>query len=89
MTGAIFRSLRPRFGGYVLLLGGLCTTGFEEGGLRGDFVDGFSFDAQIPVLPVFYLCEQKMTKAVNGLKQAWILDPREFHQQSYPQAVKI
>jgi len=40
---------------------------------------------QIAVLPVFYSCEQKMTKAVYGPKQAVILDPRKFHQQSYPQ----
>jgi len=88
MAGAIARCRRPRFGGYVLLVEGLCTTGSEEGGLRQVFVDGFSFESQIPVLPVFYLCEQKMTSAVNGLKQPWILDPRENHQQSYPQAVK-
>jgi hypothetical protein len=76
LAGAIFHCPRPRFGGYVLLVEGLCTTGSEEGALRQVFVDGFSFGSQIPVLPVFYLCEQKMTSAVNGLKQPWILDPR-------------
>ena len=34
----------------------------------------------------FYLCEQKMTSSVKASKQLWILDPQEFHQQSYPQA---
>lgn len=88
MAGAIARSRRPRFGGYVLLVEGLCTTGSEEGALRQVFVDGFSFESQIPVLPVFYSYEQKMTSADSGLKQPWILDPRQFHQQSYPQAVE-
>jgi hypothetical protein len=55
--------------------------------LRQLFVDAFSFCSQIPVLLVFYQCEQKMTSAVKGSKQAWILDPRRIHQQSYPQEV--
>ena len=60
-------------------------------GLRtlADFVEAFSFCSQIPVLQVFYLYEQKMTSSVKASKQAWILDPWEFHQQSYPQAARV
>jgi hypothetical protein len=74
------------FGGYVVLIGGLCTTEHREDVLRPVFVDAFSFCSQIPVLLVFSLCEQKMTRAVLAPKQAWILDPSKIHQQSYPQA---
>ena len=84
---AIIRSVSPLFGGYVVLIGSLCTTESHEIGLRRGFVKPFSFCSQIPVLQVFYLCEQKMTSAVNAAKQAQILDPWENHQQSYPQAV--
>jgi hypothetical protein len=54
-----------------------------------EFVDTFSFCAQSPVLQVFYQYEQKMTNAVLVMQWPWILDPRENHQQSYPQAVKV
>ncbi|WP_127646206.1 hypothetical protein [Pseudomonas putida] len=54
----------PISGVYVLLIGSLCTTDGRYGGVAGDFVDTFSFCAQIPVLQVFYLYEQKMTNAV-------------------------
>lgn len=40
-----------------------------------------------PCFTGFYLCEQKMTSVVKAMKQAQILDPRQIHQQSYPQAV--
>jgi hypothetical protein len=52
------------------LIGGLCTTGWHETGLERLFAEAFSFCSQIPVLLVFYPCEQKMTSAVKGLKQA-------------------
>jgi len=77
------------FGSYVVLIGGLCTTGWHETVLRRLFVDSFSFCLQIPVLLVFYQYEQKMTSTVKGSKQAWILDPRRIHQQSYPQVVDV
>ncbi|WP_460368780.1 hypothetical protein ACOYXF_23110 [Pseudomonas sp. Tul1A2] len=83
---AIIRSVSPLFGGYVVLIGSLCTTDSHEIGFRRGFVNPFSFCSQIPVLQVFYSCEQKMTSAVNVEKQAQILDPWENHQQSYPQA---
>jgi len=38
--------------------------------VRRDFLEAFSFCSQIPVLTVFYPCEQKMNSDVNGLKQA-------------------
>jgi hypothetical protein len=37
------------------------------------FVDMFSICPQIPVLRVFYLCEQNLTIGVTGAKQAWAL----------------
>jgi hypothetical protein len=85
--GEIIRSASPLFGGYVVLIGSLCTTESHEIGLRRGFVNPFSFCSQIPVLQVFYSCEQKMTSVVKATKQARILDPRQIHQQSYPQAV--
>ena len=85
----MIRSKSPLFGGYVVLIGSLCTTDSHEIGLRRGFVNPFSFCSQIPVLQVFYLCEQKMTNAVFVMQWPWILDPRQNHQQSYPQAVKI
>jgi hypothetical protein len=71
------------------LIGSLCTTDRRYGGVAGDFVDTFSFCAQRPVLQVFYLYEQKMTNDVFTVQWPWILDPRENHQQSYPQPVKV
>ena len=71
---------------YVVLNGSLCTTDRRARAQVRVFVDAFSFCSQIPVLLVIYSCEQKMTSSVKATKQAWILDPEDFHQQSYPQA---
>ena len=83
---AIIRSVSPFFGGYVVLIGSLCTTESHEIGLTLGFENLFSFCSQIPVLLVISVCEQKMTTAVSAPKQARILDPTKIHQQSYPQA---
>jgi hypothetical protein len=71
------------------LIGSLCTTDRRDLGVAGEFADTFSFCVQSPVLQVFYQYEQKMTNAVLVMHWPWILDPRENHQQSYPQAVKV
>lgn len=66
----MIRSKNPLFGGYVVLIGGLCTTERHEYVSNRGFVNPFSFCSQIPVLQVFYLYEQKMTSAINASKQA-------------------
>ena len=84
---AVTHSASPIFVGYVVLIGSLCTTEGRGYWLMRGVVNPFLSCSQIPVLQVFYSCEQKMTSVVNATKQAQILDPRQIHQQSYPQAV--
>lgn len=52
------------------LIGRLCTTRWLGETLRPVFAELFSFGTQNTVLPIFYLCVRKMTKAVNAMKHA-------------------